>query len=103
MFHALTDVIFCVADINECNGSPCKNGATCVNDPGSYRCTCADGYTGATCVDGIFQFTRFYCNLNVFHQFGNMVYVLTSINLLSMYVCMTQRYVHVFVLIDFIS
>jgi hypothetical protein len=24
-------------DVNECEASPCVNGGTCVNEPGSYR------------------------------------------------------------------
>jgi len=34
--------------------NPCKNGAACYNDNiGGYSCTCAIGYTGATCLYGI--------------------------------------------------
>ena len=39
-------------DINECSRNPCKNGATCVNLKGSYRCNCKTGYTGITCERG---------------------------------------------------
>ncbi|XP_078357455.1 uncharacterized protein LOC144642352 isoform X3 [Oculina patagonica] len=37
------------SDINECTNNPCKNGATCVNLQGSYRCDCTSGYSGNTC------------------------------------------------------
>lgn len=66
----------CDQDINECAlSSPCRNGATCKNIPGSYQCMCADGYegrdctintddcasfpcsNGGTCLDGIGDFT----------------------------------------------
>ena len=43
---------FFVKDINECSNSPCKNGATCVNLQGSYRCNCKSGYTGSNCETG---------------------------------------------------
>lgn len=45
---------FCDEDVNECAefaGSDwgCKNGATCVNKPGSYECLCADTFFGLHC------------------------------------------------------
>lgn len=40
-------------DINECvTSNPCKNGATCLNTPGSYRCTCQPGFKGSKCGKG---------------------------------------------------
>ena len=45
---------FCHTDINECANNPCKNGATCVNLQGSYRCDCKSGYSGNKCETGIF-------------------------------------------------
>lgn len=40
----------CEQDINECDlSSPCRNGATCRNIPGSYQCICAKGYEGRDC------------------------------------------------------
>ena len=44
-------VILC-ADIDECLNMPCKNGATCNNKPGSYRCSCSAGWTGKDCDEG---------------------------------------------------
>ena len=43
---------FLFADEDECLGNPCKNGATCVNIPGSYRCKCTSAYTGRNCEKG---------------------------------------------------
>ena len=41
------------SDIDECaSGNACENGGQCVNTPGSFTCTCADGYTGSTCQSG---------------------------------------------------
>jgi len=36
-------------DVDECSDSSlnfCGTEATCVNNPGSYTCTCNDGYVG---------------------------------------------------------
>ncbi|XP_021351152.1 protein crumbs-like isoform X2 [Mizuhopecten yessoensis] len=43
----------CDTDINECESSPCLNGATCYNSDGSYNCTCQEGYNGSHCEDDI--------------------------------------------------
>ncbi|VDM67521.1 unnamed protein product [Strongylus vulgaris] len=39
-------------DVNECFFSPCHHMATCTNTPGSFICTCPDGYAGdgKTCI-----------------------------------------------------
>ena len=36
------------SDINECTmaTSNCSSNATCINTPGSFICTCNQGYTG---------------------------------------------------------
>ena len=45
--------IHCSVDINECAvSSPCKNGGTCSNIPGSYKCKCDVKYTGKNCETG---------------------------------------------------
>ena len=40
-------------DVDECTTTPCKNGAACINLPGSYRCDCNSGYTGKHCESGL--------------------------------------------------
>ncbi|XP_037091351.1 cubilin homolog [Pollicipes pollicipes] len=39
----------CDMDVNECQSSPCQNGATCSNTVGSFACTCSGDYTGPLC------------------------------------------------------
>ena len=35
-----------LADIVECELSPCNESATCSDTDGSFECTCTDGYSG---------------------------------------------------------
>ena len=40
--------------MDECASEPCLNGATCFQDaPGTYRCSCAQGFTGPRCEQDI--------------------------------------------------
>ena len=45
----LSRVVFCVADVDECNESidNCDINAMCTDSNGSYMCTCSNGYTGS--------------------------------------------------------
>nr|CAD7395413.1 unnamed protein product [Timema poppensis] len=45
----------CNIDINECESGQCMNGATCVNEPGSYRCVCPPNVTGLHCGDPLYS------------------------------------------------
>ena len=40
------------SDINECHSDPCMNGATCEDGVFQYTCSCVDGYTGTHCETG---------------------------------------------------
>ena len=41
-----------VADINECDSSPCENGCTCADAINGYSCGSIAGYTGTHCETG---------------------------------------------------
>ena len=44
-----------ILEINECESTPCANGATCLDVVGSYHCTCIPGYNGTHCENGLEQ------------------------------------------------
>uniref|UniRef100_A0A182MY58 Uncharacterized protein n=1 Tax=Anopheles dirus TaxID=7168 RepID=A0A182MY58_9DIPT len=50
MCHGYTGTT-CETDIDECERQPCGNGATCINEAGSFRCICPPEMTGASCGD----------------------------------------------------
>ena len=41
--------IRCEREIDECEVSPCKNGARCTDMLAAFACTCAQGWVGPTC------------------------------------------------------
>lgn len=47
----------CKTDIDECDVSkgPCLNGATCLNEPGSFRCLCPPNVTGIHCGNPLYS------------------------------------------------
>ena len=42
-------IVLLSTDINDRVPDPCQNGATCVDQVGSYRYDCKAGYTGNNC------------------------------------------------------
>ena len=48
-------------DVNYCASGPCNNGGACVASTYSFACTCAAGYSGASCETGQMEiFIRFF-------------------------------------------
>ncbi|CAK1577864.1 unnamed protein product [Parnassius mnemosyne] len=45
----------CEHDVDECAGEPCLNGATCLNEPGSFRCICPPDKTGMNCGNPLYS------------------------------------------------
>ncbi|KAL0983680.1 hypothetical protein UPYG_G00131240 [Umbra pygmaea] len=40
---------YCHENINDCEGNPCANGATCLDKVSLYQCICGDGWEGDHC------------------------------------------------------
>lgn len=47
--------VFALADVDECQSSPCING-DCTNNINFYTCQCFAGFTGTNCEIGLFGF-----------------------------------------------
>lgn len=68
-------------DTNECLTFPCQNNGTCINNPGSYKCDCNNGWTGKDCIEGTSKHVlfcqEFGYTINI-HAFNVHVYTLFS-------------------------
>ncbi|XP_052240048.1 fibropellin-1-like [Dreissena polymorpha] len=42
-------------DPNDCQSAPCQNGGACTDGLATFTCSCAAGYTGATCATNIYE------------------------------------------------
>ncbi|XP_071804899.1 uncharacterized protein [Asterias amurensis] len=51
-------------DADDCNSSPCQNGATCTNTMEGFDCACALGFNGTTCDTNINNCTANLCMNN---------------------------------------
>lgn len=45
--------VYCDSEIDECESSPCQNGAVCVDKLAHYLCACPTGYTGVNCEEEV--------------------------------------------------
>ena len=52
IYTGSTSCNYYLADINECDSSPCRNNGTCEDAMSSYNCICVQGYTGHNCETG---------------------------------------------------
>ena len=48
------------ADIDDCEPAPCLNNGICMDLLNDYNCTCAPGYKGKNCSEGILVFSIDY-------------------------------------------
>ncbi|VDO56932.1 unnamed protein product [Brugia timori] len=39
----------CATNINECESSPCENGASCIDHINGFECVCRRGFSGTFC------------------------------------------------------
>ena len=53
-------------DIDECEGNPCQNGATCTDIINGYKCSCKAGYSGITCETGMTNVPLYISRSNLF-------------------------------------
>lgn len=56
----MTNMFGLPLDVNECVSKPCRNGGTCENLQGSYRCKCKSGFLGKHCEIGLYAYHFFY-------------------------------------------
>ena len=60
-------IIYSFAEINECESSPCSNGATCMDEVNEYHCICAPGYNYTHCQNGEFIIVSYLASdINIF-------------------------------------
>ena len=52
LFSLILKSHFFHSDINECLTKPCQNRGVCVNNFGSYSCSCVSGFLGQNCETG---------------------------------------------------
>ena len=54
--NRFTSVFNVIVDVNECESNPCTNGATCEDGVNMFTCTCASGFMGGVCEQGMIIF-----------------------------------------------
>ena len=51
-WYSICTILDVITDVNECESSPCLNGASCIDLDNGYRCQCIEGWQGDTCHQG---------------------------------------------------
>ena len=75
LFTAVTELYdnhFNLLDVDECLTSPCKNGATCVNNDGGYQCQCSAGWTGDQCDKGTLRWLNTVLAVSEYRSFAKL-------------------------------
>ena len=75
LFTAMTELYdnhFNLLDVDECLTSPCKNGATCVNNDGGYQCQCSAGWTGDQCDKGTLRWLNTVLAVSEYRSFAKL-------------------------------
>ena len=52
----------CEHNIDDCQGSPCQNNGTCIDQINAYRCVCRQGFNGSNCETNIDDCTPAACS-----------------------------------------
>ena len=52
--HVRSSILTLFSDVDECLRNPCYNGGNCSNTVGSFECICQPGWTGPTCLIGMY-------------------------------------------------
>lgn len=84
----------CENDIDECLNQPCDNGATCANEPGSFRCICPPNLTGSNCGDPMYSNTirsRIFSSQNYVILGGALIICVVIMVSISVTVCACKK------------
>ncbi|KAK9874636.1 hypothetical protein WA026_005463 [Henosepilachna vigintioctopunctata] len=85
---------FCEFDLNECDSNPCLNGATCINEIGSFHCICPPNMTGIYCGQTLSSTSLFYFNFSKEEFVGICVGILIIFFIIVIIACICCRQIH---------
>ena len=69
---------YTIIDVLECASNPCLNGATCNEYVNYYNCTCAAGFSGATCNISMLLFSNRQLSLTLLRLILSKINFFTS-------------------------
>ncbi|XP_045469521.1 fat-like cadherin-related tumor suppressor homolog isoform X5 [Harmonia axyridis] len=85
----------CEFDLNECESNPCQNGATCINEVGSFRCNCLPNTTGIYCGQLLSGGSLLHFNFTREELIGIFGGILIIFMIIVVIVCVSCRQFHV--------